>query len=86
MKWSLTPAWSAHFLLFANITGNMDMRHITIHLKDDQFDNMPADEVPAFLFELIRHRLWQLTDPRTHISEIAVAVPPEPLTAVPKAA
>lgn len=55
------------------------MLHITIHLEDDRFDNMPADEVPAFLFELIRHRLWQLTDPRTHISEIAVAVPPEPV-------
>lgn len=62
------------------------MRHITIRLEDDRFDDMEPAEVPAFLFELIRHRLWQLTDPRTHISEIAVAVPPEPLTAVPKAA
>lgn len=55
------------------------MRRITLHIEDDRFDDMDPTEVPVFLFELIRHRLWQLTDPRTHISEIAVAVPPEPV-------
>lgn len=50
--------------------GNGSMRHITIRLEDDRFDDMPA-----FLFELIGHRLWSLTDPRAHVSEIEVTVP-----------
>ena len=54
------------------------MRHITIHLEDDRFDDMPAEEVPALLFDMIEHRLWSLTDPRAHVSEIIVEVPPEP--------
>lgn len=55
------------------------MRHITIHLEDDRFDHMPAEEVPAFIFDLIRHDLWHITDPRAHLSEISVEVPPEPV-------
>lgn len=54
------------------------MRYITLYIEDDRFDDLPAEEVPALLFELIEHRLWNLTDPRVHISEIAIDVPPEP--------
>ena len=58
--------------------GEHEVHHITIRLEDDRFDDMPAEEVPALLFDMIRHRLWNLTDPRAHISEIVIDVPPEP--------
>mgnify|MGYP000482243531 CR=1 FL=1 len=41
-------------------------------------DGIDDEALAELLFDMIRHRLWNLTDPRAHISEIAIAVPPEP--------
>ena len=51
------------------------MRHITIRLEDDRFDDIPADTVPALIFDMIKHDLWHLTDPWVHVSEIDLRLP-----------